>query len=213
MRWSWESQQAKQLRGKVVGVVQITHSMKSEMCTTSPWAQGPICNVIARTAWLPVFVDSVGGQGVHPIKGEQGVVEKVRMQAKAALISETQGSQLHPETGEAENRKRRKRSDAGVYQQLRVTELSRVRGVECNGQQTGGTRDGELSVPAAQELEKQADERKKKKRGEKASEMSNSSERGTKRMRATDEEHVRNVRNQREQAAEHGGRSSDTGSV
>ena len=60
-----------------------------------------------------------------------------------------------------------------------MTELSRIRGVECNGRQTGGTRDGELSVPAAQELEKQADERKKKKRGEKASEKSNSSERPT----------------------------------
>ena len=100
-----------------------------------------------------------------------------------------------------------------MYQQLRVTGLNRVRGGEGNGQQTGGTRDGELSVPAAQEIEKQVDERKKKKRGEKASEKSNSSERGTKRMRATDEEHVRNVRNQREQAAKHGGRSSDTGSV
>ena len=32
-------------------------------------------------------------------------------------------------------------------------------------------------------------------------------------MRATDEEHVRSVRNQREQTAEHGGRRSDTGSV
>ena len=54
----------------------------------------------------------------------------------------------------------------GAYQQLRVTELSRIRGVECNGRQTGGTRDGELGVPAAQELERQADKRNKKKHGE-----------------------------------------------
>ena len=46
-----------------------------------------------------------------------------------------------------------------------MTELSRIRGVECNGRQTGGTRDGELGVPAAQELERQADKRNKKKHG------------------------------------------------
>ena len=78
------------------------------MCTTSPWAQGPVCNVIASAAWLPEFVNSVGGQGVHPIKGELGVMERVRSQAKAALVCKTQGYQLHPETGEMETRKRRK---------------------------------------------------------------------------------------------------------
>ena len=69
--------------------------------------------MIARAAWLPEFVNSVGGQGVHTIKGELGVVEKVRMKAKAALVSETQGCQLHPETGETETRKRRKSQDMG----------------------------------------------------------------------------------------------------
>ena len=66
---AWESQQAKNMRGKLVGIVQITHSVKTEMCTTSPWAQGPICNVIAHAAWLPEFVDSVGGQGYTPSRG------------------------------------------------------------------------------------------------------------------------------------------------
>ena len=47
---TWESQQAKQMRGKLVGIVKITHSVKTAMCTTSPWAQGPICNVIANAA-------------------------------------------------------------------------------------------------------------------------------------------------------------------
>ena len=37
-----DSQRAKHMRGKVVGVVQITHSVKSEVCITSPWAQGPL---------------------------------------------------------------------------------------------------------------------------------------------------------------------------
>ena len=67
---TWESQQAKQMRGKLVGIVEITHRVKTEMCTASPWAQGPVCNVIANAAWLPEYVRSVGGKGVHPIKGE-----------------------------------------------------------------------------------------------------------------------------------------------
>ena len=107
---AWESQQAKHMRGKLVGIVQITHSVKTDMCTTSPWAQGPICNVIAHAAWLPEFVDSVGGQGVHPIKGALGIVEKVRSQTQAALVCKTQGCQLHPATGDMGTRKRRRRS-------------------------------------------------------------------------------------------------------
>ena len=43
-------------------------------------------------------------------------VEKVRSQAKAALMCETQGCQLHPETGETENRKRRKEVRHGRVQ-------------------------------------------------------------------------------------------------
>ena len=87
---AWESQQAKNMRGKLVGIVQITHSVKTEMCTT-PWAQGPIdiCNVIAHAAWLPEFVDNVGGQGVHPIKGALGIVKKMRSQTQAALVCKT----------------------------------------------------------------------------------------------------------------------------
>ena len=42
---TWESQQAKQMRGKLVGMVKISHSVKTEMCTTSPWAQGPVCKM------------------------------------------------------------------------------------------------------------------------------------------------------------------------
>ena len=95
--------------------------MKSEMCA----------------AWLPEFVNSVGGQGVHPIRGELGVVEKVRLKAKAALVCETQGCKLHPETGEMGNRKRRKRSDTGAYKVLRETESGRTCGLERNRQRTG----------------------------------------------------------------------------
>ena len=67
---AWESQQAKRMRGEIVGMLQITHSVKTEACTTSPWASGPICNVVAQTVWLPEFVNGVGGQGVHPPKKE-----------------------------------------------------------------------------------------------------------------------------------------------
>ena len=111
---AWESQQSKRMKGKIVGIVQITHSVKTEMCMSSPWATGPVCNVIARAAWLPTWVVSTGGQGVHPIKGENGIVEQVRLQARAAQVYETQGSQLHPETDETAKRTRRNNRSVGV---------------------------------------------------------------------------------------------------
>ena len=106
---AWESQQSKRMRGKIVGIVQITHSVKTEVCTTSPWATGPVCNIITRAAWLPTWVDGRGGQGVHPIKGGGDVAEQVRLQAQAAQVWETPGSRLHPETDETETRTKRKK--------------------------------------------------------------------------------------------------------
>ena len=76
-------------------------------------------------------------------------MKKVRSQAKAALVCETQGCQLHPETGETENRKRRKSQDTGTYKVPRGTESGRTRGLEHNRQRAGDINEGELDVTAA----------------------------------------------------------------
>ena len=131
----WGSRQSQYIKGKIVGIVQITHSVKIEECTPSPWAQGPICNIIARTAWLPTWVVSNGGQGVHPIKGGDAVVEQVRSQANAARVCETQGCWLHPETDEMAQRTQRKK---------RSTSITKImKGVgESGRQEQGGTSTG-----------------------------------------------------------------------
>ena len=84
------------MRGKLVGIVQITHSVKTEMCTTFPWAQGPVCNVIAHAAWLPEYVDSVGGQGVHPIKGVLGIVGKSAFTNTGRTSMQNTGASVTP---------------------------------------------------------------------------------------------------------------------
>ena len=121
------------------------------MCTTSPWAQGPVCNIIANAAWLPEFVSSVGGQGVHPIKGELGVMERARSQAKAALVCNTQGCQLHPKTGEIETRKRRKNRDMGTHKATRRAEPGMTQRTEQGERGVGDTQAREMDVAAAQE--------------------------------------------------------------
>ena len=151
--------------------MQITHSVKAEMCTTSPWAQGPVCNVIAQVAWLPEFVDSVGGQGVHPIKGAIGIMEQVRSQTQAALVCETQGRQLHPETGEMETRKRRKSHDVNVYKAVRSTEAGRIQRVEHGRQRAGDVHARAMDVTAAQESEAGKDTQGRDRQGERTSEV------------------------------------------
>ena len=116
------------------------------MCTTSPWAQGPVCNVIANVAWLPEFVSSIGGQGVHPIKGELGVMERVRTQAKAALVCDTQGCQLHPKTGEIETRKRRRSRDVSTHKATRRVESGMTQRMEQGEKGEGGTQTREMDV-------------------------------------------------------------------
>ena len=153
---TWESQQAKQMRGKLVGIVEITHSVKTYVCTTSPWAQGPVCNVIANAAWLPEFVSGVGGQGVHPIKGGLGVMERVHSQAKAAQVCNTQGCQLHPKTSDVETRKRRKSQDMNTHKATRRVESDKPWRTELGERGGGGTQAGEMDVAAAQEVRRRS---------------------------------------------------------
>jgi len=132
---AWESQQSKRMKGKIVGIVQITHSVKTEVCMSSPWATGPVCNIIARAAWLPTWVVSTGGQGVHPIKGGNEIVEQVRLQARAAQVCETQGSRLHPKTDETELRGKRKKKEPSMTKRTRDVEENRThRGEELERQ-------------------------------------------------------------------------------
>ena len=123
---TWESPQSKRMKGKIVGIVQISHSVKTEQCTTSPWAMGPVCNIIAQAAWLPAWVDSVGGQGVHPIRGGAGVVEQVRLQAQAAKVCETQGCRLHPKVDETELRGKRKKKEPSMNKRTRGIDENRT---------------------------------------------------------------------------------------
>ena len=93
---------------------------------------------------------SNGGQGVHPIKGGDAVVEQVRSQAHAARVCETQGCWLHPETDEMAQRTQRKKRSTST---IKIT-----KGVgESGRQEQGGTKEqvvdgdeGTLNVVAAE---------------------------------------------------------------
>ena len=108
---------------------------------------------LGRRVLSPEFVDSVGGQGVHPIKGALGIVEKVRSQTQAALICKTQGRQLHPETGDVGTRKRRRSKDTSAYKAVRNDESGRTQGVELGRQRAGDINARATGVTAAQDLE------------------------------------------------------------
>ena len=96
---------------------------------------------------------SNGGQGVHPIKGGDAVVEQVRSQAYAARVCETQGCRLHPETDETAQRMQRKKRSTHT--------INIMKGVgESGGQEQGGTKkqeggggEGALNVVAAEKEE------------------------------------------------------------
>ena len=191
------------MRGKLVGIVEITHSVKTDMCTTSPWAQGPVCNVIANAAWLPEYVNSVGGQGVHPIKGELGVIERVRLQAKAAQVCNTQGCQLHPKTGEIETRKRRKSRDMSTHKATRRVEPDMTWNMELGERGGGGTQAREMDVAAAQESEGGVGEQRRDGHSERTSARDDNTTRGMKRTREDDEGRAGHSRKRKEQAAEH----------
>ena len=174
------------------------------MCTTSPWAQGPVCNVIANAAWLPEYVSSVGGQGVHPIKGEMGVMERVQLQAKAAQVCNTQGSQLHPKTGETETRKRRTGRDMNTHKAMKRVESDTTWRRELCERGGDGTQVGEMDVVAAQESEGGVGGQRRDGHGERTSARDDNTTRGMKCTREDDEGRAGHSRRRKEQAAEQG---------
>ena len=77
----------------------------------------------------------VGGQGVHPIRGGERVVEQVRLQVQAAQVCETQGSRLQPKTDETELRGKRKKKEPSMTKRTRDVEENRThRGEELERQ-------------------------------------------------------------------------------
>ena len=98
--WDWKELQFR--KGCVVGVVKIDHSLPHELCKHSPWAFGPVCNIISKAGWLNKPIPCKGNLGACPIKDKE-VMEQVRYSAKCALadgnIFKTNGEKEHPYRG------------------------------------------------------------------------------------------------------------------
>lgn len=54
-------------KGVIVGAINISHSLTEAECASSPWATGPICNVVAETVALPRPVPHKGALGLWNI--------------------------------------------------------------------------------------------------------------------------------------------------
>tara|TARA_B110001450_G_C17594778_1_gene470378 strand:+ start:336 stop:1019 length:684 start_codon:yes stop_codon:yes gene_type:complete len=95
----WKCKELKFYSGCVVGVVKIDHSLPYELCKDSPWASGPVCNIISWAGWLNKPIPCRGNLGACPIK-EKDVREEVRYSAKCALqgggVFKTNGETEHP---------------------------------------------------------------------------------------------------------------------
>lgn len=98
--WDWKELQFR--KGCVVGIVKIDHSLPYELCKDSPWAAGPVCNIISQAGWLDKPIPCKGNLGACPIK-EDDVREQVRYSAKCAVsdgnIFKTNGEIEHPYRG------------------------------------------------------------------------------------------------------------------
>lgn len=110
--WGWK--QLKYWMGNVVGVVKISHSLPCELCTQSPWAEGPVCNIISDAGWIEKPVPCKGNLGACPIP-DQETRDRVRLLAKSAkesgAIYKTNGEVEHPLAWTdvwPQNRKRKK---------------------------------------------------------------------------------------------------------
>ena len=85
-----------------MGTVKIDHSLPYEVCKDSPWASGPVCNVISRAGWIDKPIPCKGNLGACPIS-EEAVREQVRYSAKCAFLGgkifKTNGETEHPYLG------------------------------------------------------------------------------------------------------------------
>lgn len=61
------------MRGSAVGAVRISHSLPIEDCADSPWATGPVCNIIAEVGWFHTPEPCAGGIGAAPIKDQEAL--------------------------------------------------------------------------------------------------------------------------------------------
>ena len=98
---TWGSAAAQRHKGKVVGVVKISHALPVTACT-SVWAMGPVCNVIERAGWIETPVACRGNFGACPIQSETAR-QHVRQQAdiawRAGSLHLTGALEKYPRTG------------------------------------------------------------------------------------------------------------------
>lgn len=89
-------------KGCAVGAVRVAHSLPHNLCKDSPWAEGPVCNIIAEAGWFDRPVPTRGNLGACPINDEEAR-EQIRGQANNAYvdgnIKKTNGEALHPYRG------------------------------------------------------------------------------------------------------------------
>lgn len=113
----WNSQGLKNYMGCVVGFVKVSHSLPYELCKHSPWATGPVCNIISEAGWLHKSVPCRGNLGACPIRDEEAR-NRVRAYADRAMkdgaVFKTGGDVEHPFRGsEVWGRKRKGCVDLG----------------------------------------------------------------------------------------------------
>jgi len=98
----WDSDFAKRRKGHLVGVVKIGHSLPYDYCKESPWAIGPICNIITHAGWIDTPVPCKGNLGACPITDKE---ERERFQCYADYsfrdgnIFRTFAEERHPYQG------------------------------------------------------------------------------------------------------------------
>ena len=113
----WSFKDSNDLAGNVVGVVQIAHSLPYDACTQSPWAEGPVCNVISKAGWIDEPIPCKGNLGACPIADPE-TRDRVRLAAKRAMekgsILVTNGDVENPYRGADVWKRTRKRKGCFV---------------------------------------------------------------------------------------------------
>lgn len=98
----WKARDVTEKMGCVVGIVKIAHSLPYELCKESPWAEGPVCNIIEYAGWLGRPIPCKGNLGACPIQEEEARRE-VREYAEVAWrdgnILATGAEKRHPYRG------------------------------------------------------------------------------------------------------------------
>lgn len=113
--WDWK--ELKHYKGCVVGVVKVSHSLPYHLCKNSPWAIGPVCNIISEAGWLEKPIPCRGNLGACLIKDRftLGLVRHYADRAmKEGVVFKTGGDVEYPFRGsEVWGRKRKGCVDLG----------------------------------------------------------------------------------------------------